>query len=42
METVDDKLAHVGNRHDWYWLPLALGLLFLLLAQGRRRAEVVP
>jgi len=42
LETVDVKLDHVGNRHDWYWLPLALGLLFLLLAQGRRRAEVVP
>lgn len=41
LETIDVKLDHIGNRHDWYWLPLALGLVLLLLARGRR-AEVMP
>ena len=41
FETVDVKLDHIASRQDWYWLPLALGLALLLLAQ-RRRAEVLP
>lgn len=41
LETVDVKLDHIANRRDWYWLPLALGLALLLLAQ-RRRTEVLP
>lgn len=41
-ERVTVKLDHVGTRHDWYGLPLALGLLLLALALSLRRHEVLP
>lgn len=41
-ETIDVRLNNLSTRDDWYALPLALGLLLLLLAQTRRRDEVLP
>jgi len=42
LETVDIHLQNIGEHFDWYWLPLALGLMLLFLAQRRDEREVLP
>ncbi|MEJ2565979.1 MAG: VWA domain-containing protein [Gammaproteobacteria bacterium] len=42
LETVDIHLQNIGEHFDWYWLPLALGLMLLFLAQRRSAREVLP
>jgi Ca-activated chloride channel family protein len=42
LETVDINLQNIGDHAEWYWLPLLLGLMFLLLAQRRGASEVLP
>ena len=42
LETVDINLQNIGDHAEWYWLPLVLGLMLLLLAQRRSVSEVLP
>jgi len=42
LETVNIHLDKIGEHTDWYWLPLVMGLLLLLVAQRRGMREVLP
>ena len=42
FETVSIHLDKIGEHADWYWLPLALSLVLLILAQRLGSKEVLP
>ncbi len=42
LETIPIADQDIPGQAEWYWLPLAAGLLLLLTHQWRRQAETVP